>query len=52
MEIEKETILLMSKGDKKAYEKMFRRFYPKVHHFVAMKLKKEDDADNIRQLIF
>ena len=30
MEIEKETILLMSKGDKKAYETMFRRFYPKV----------------------
>ena len=25
MEIEKETILLMSKGDKKAYETMFRR---------------------------
>lgn len=39
MEIEKETILLMSKGDKKAYETMFRRFYPKVHRFVAMLLK-------------
>lgn len=32
MEIEKETILLMSKGDKKAYETMFRRFYPNCSH--------------------
>lgn len=52
MEIEKETILLMSKGDKKAYETMFRRFYPKVHRFVAMLLKNEDDADDVSQLIF
>lgn len=39
MEIDRETILLMSKGDKKAYETMFRRFYPKVHRFAAMLLK-------------
>lgn len=52
MEIEKETILLMSKRDKKAYETMFRRFYPKVHRFVAMLLKNEDDADDVSQLIF
>ena len=42
----------MSKGDKKAYETMFRRFYPKVHRFVAMLLKNEDDADDVSQLIF
>lgn len=40
MEIEKETILLMSKGDKKAYETMFRRFYPKVHRFCGHALEK------------
>ena len=45
-------LLLMSKGDKKAYETMFRRFYPKVHRFVAMLLKNEDDADDVSQLIF
>lgn len=52
MEIDRETILLMSKGDKKAYETMFRRFYPKVHRFVAMLLKNKDDADDVCQLIF
>ena len=52
MEIEKEVILSMSRGDKKAYETMFRRFYPKVHRFVAMLLKNEDDADDVCQLIF
>ena len=31
---------------------MFRRFYPKVHRFVAMLLKNEDDADDVCQLIF
>lgn len=52
MEIDRETILLMSKGDKKAYETIFRRFYPKVHRFVAMLLKNKDDADDVCQLIF
>lgn len=52
MEIDRETILLMSKGDKKAYETIFRRFYPKVHRFVAMLLKNNDDADDVCQLIF
>ena len=52
MEIEKEVILSMSRGDKKAYETMFRRFYPKVHRFVAILLKNEDDADDVCQLIF
>ena len=52
MEIDRETILLMSKGDKKAYETMFRRFYPKVHRFVAMLLKNKDAADDVCQLIF
>ena len=52
MEIDRETILLMSKGDKKAYETMFLRFYPKVHRFVAMLLKNKDDADDVCQLIF
>lgn len=52
MEIDRETILLMSKGDKKAYETMFHRFYPKVHRFVAMLLKNRDDADDVCQLIF
>lgn len=52
MEIDRETILLMSKGDKKAYETMFRRFYSKVHRFVAMLLKNKDDADDVCQLIF
>lgn len=52
MEIDRETILLMSKGDKKAYETMFRRFYPKVHRFAAMLLKDKDDADDVCQLIF
>ncbi len=40
MEIEKETILLMSKGDKKAYETMFRRFYPKGTPFCSHALEK------------
>lgn len=52
IEIDRETILLMSKGDKKAYETIFRRFYPKVHRFVAMLLKNKDDADDVCQLIF
>ncbi len=52
MEIEKEVILLMAKGDKKAYEMMFRRFYPKVHRFVVMLLKNKDDTDDVCQLIF
>ncbi len=52
MEIEKESILLMSKGDKKAYETMFRRFYPKVHRFVAMLLKNEVDADVVSLFFF
>ena len=47
MEIEKENNIIKSKGDKKAYETMFRRFYPKVHRFVAMLLKNEDDADDV-----
>lgn len=52
MEIEKEVILLMSNGDKKAYEIVFRRFYPKVHRFVFMLLKNKDDADDVCQIIF
>ena len=52
MEIEKKIIMLMSQGDKKAYETMFRCFYPKVHRFVSMLLKNEDDADDVCQLIF
>ena len=42
----------MSKGDKKAYETMFRKFYSKVHRFVVMLLKNKDDADDVCQLIF
>jgi len=52
MEIEKEVILQMSQGDQKAFGTMFRRFYPKVHRFVAMLLKKQDDTDDVCQLIF
>lgn len=52
MEIEKDVILLMSQGDKKAYETMFRRFYPKVHRFAIMLLKNEEDANDVCQLIF
>ena len=52
MEIDKEVILQMSQGDQKAYEQVFRRFYPKVHRFVSMLLKNEDDADDVCQMIF
>ena len=52
MEIDKEIILQMSQGDQKAYEQVFRRFYPKVHRFVSMLLKNEDDADDVCQMIF
>lgn len=52
MEIEKEVISQMSQGDKKAFELVFRRFYPKVHRFVSMLLKNEDDADDVCQMIF
>ena len=52
MEIDKEVILQMSQGDQKAYEQVFRRFYPKVHRFVLMLLKNDDDADDVCQMIF
>lgn len=52
MEIDKRVILQMSQGDQKAYEQVFRRFYPKVHRFVSMLLKNEDDADDVCQMIF
>jgi len=52
VEIEKEVIRRMSEGDKRAYETVFRRFYPKVHRFVAILLKNDDDADDVCQLIF
>ena len=52
MEIDKEVILQMSQGDQQAYEQVFRRFYPKVHRFVSMLLKNEDDADDVCQMIF
>lgn len=52
MEIDKEVILQMSQGDQKAYEQVFRRFYPKVHRFVSMLLKNEDDAVDVCQMIF
>ena len=52
MEIDKKVILQMSKGDQKAYEQVFRRFYPKVHRFVSMLLKNADDADDVCQIIF
>ncbi len=52
MEIEKEVILQMSQGDEKAFGLVFRRFYPKVHRFVSMLLKNEDDADDVCQIIF
>ena len=52
MEIGKEVVLQMSQGDENAFGIVFRRFYPKVHRFVAMLLKNQDDADDVCQLIF
>lgn len=52
MEIEKSIISQMSQGDQKAFGTVFRRFYPKVHRFVAMLLKNMDDADDVCQMIF
>lgn len=52
MEIGKDIILSMSQGDSRAYEAVFRRFYPKVYRFVSMLLKNEADADDVCQMIF
>ena len=52
MEIKKEIIVQLSQGNRKAFEIIFRKFYPKVHRFVLMLLKNVDDTDDVCQMIF
>lgn len=52
MEIDKNVILQMAQGDSKAFETVFRKFYPKINRFASMLLKNADDANDVCQIIF
>ena len=52
MEIEKEIVVQLSQGNQKAFNIVFRQFYPKIHRFVSMLLKNKDDTDDVCQIIF
>lgn len=48
----KEILKSVAAGDKSAFDILFKQFYAKVHRFVFMLLKNNDDADDVSQMIF
>lgn len=52
MTYDKEIIKRVATGDKVAFDILFRHSYAKVHQFVLLLLKNDDDADDVAQMIF
>lgn len=42
----------LAQGSQKAFQALFMRYYPKVHHFVYGLAKSQEDADDITQEVF
>ncbi len=48
----KEILKSVAAGNQTAFDILFKEFYAKVHRFVFMLLKNNDDADDVTQMIF
>jgi len=49
---DQELVLLIKRDDKKAFQKLFEKYAPRIYHFSFSYLKNENDAEELVQNVF